>query len=202
MAPVTPQHPDAQQQLFESYLTYLRDFDRGSVHQQEHVRLHVLPALGHCVSQPNVADAPVSPQDVKREDLKRLCDKWELAVRDDKCDHVPRKDYESKPVKFARLVGRLACCLNLHLSAPVTFSGELISDVDTWIWRRHLYQAHNMYTKFTGGHKMNISSTVAFVRMFKECMEFGDKCKTDPECLALQRQLDQITRGAAKVSMM
>jgi hypothetical protein len=59
-----------------------------------------------------------------------------------------------------------------------------------------------MYKKFTGGHNKNTSSTVAFVRMFKECMEFGEECKTDPECLAIQRQLDEITRGAAKVSKM
>jgi len=87
MAPVTPQQPDAHQQLFESYLTYLRAFDRGSAHQQEHVRLHVLPALGHCVSavpvgtQPNVvAVPPVAVVDdkylVKKEDLNPLCAAW------------------------------------------------------------------------------------------------------------------------------
>ena len=57
-----------------------------------------------------------------------------------------------------------------------------------------------MYKKFTvhGNHK-NKSSAVAFVRMFKECMAFGEQCKTDPECLALQRQLEEITRGAQAV---
>jgi len=57
-----------------------------------------------------------------------------------------------------------------------------------------------MYKKFTvhGNHK-NKSSAVAFVRMFKECMLFQKECKTDPECLALQRQLEEITRGAQAV---
>ena len=63
-----------------------------------------------------------------------------------------------------------------------------------------MYKTCNMYKKFTvhGNHK-NKSSAVAFVRMFKECMLFQKECKTDPECLALQRQLEEITRGAQAV---
>jgi len=218
MSPVTPR--DHHEQLLDAYLEYLRNYDRASTHQHEYVRLHVLPALSKLLPLTNgvhaaqvlAAPAPavltqtdaVGDSLVKRDDLESLCDQWnQWKVLTGDYDYVPRNHYMQKTVEFARLVGKLACCLNLHLSEPVTFSGKLERNVDDWVWSYQLYKARNMYKKFTGSNqRKTTSSTKAFVRMFKECMAFGEECKTDPECLAIQRQLDEITRDAMKLSRM
>lgn len=212
---VTPQDP--HDQLLDAYLEYLRNFDRASALQHEHVRAYVLPAVSHHVAAEGVKSEAtagvedVKPEDavepkvpaepkgdlVKKEDLQALCDAWaSLNNKSNLAIHVSRKAYLDKRVDFARLVGRMACCLNMNLKVPVSYAVSICDDVDAWTWRKRLYKAYHMYTKFTfGRQKKNASSARAFMRMFRECMNFSDECKTDAECLALERQLKRITKA-------
>ena len=54
---VTPRNP--HDQLLDAYLEYLRNFDRASAFQQEHVRAYVLPAVSHHAAAVKSEDAVV-----------------------------------------------------------------------------------------------------------------------------------------------